>query len=179
MAAELRVLRTKTKPLGRKPGPGRDQPAKVHPLPHVLMAEIDHALIEGIMATMGDQARKDFWQAHVEVLGKALVDRGMAEEVVRAILADHFQKVRALHASRRKKEKAAARYAVSFDEPPAIGTELMIQGKRAVVVAVEQYVRKKDGLQSWLVHWDVEGQKATSGLRSASILWKQEGGDDA
>jgi hypothetical protein len=141
------------------------------------MTEIDHALIEGIMATMLDLDRRDFWLAHVEVLGEAFADRGMEQAVIEAILADHFRQVRALHASRRKREKTETRYAIRFDVPPAVGTELVIQGKRAVVVAVEPRTRKRDGAASWLITWDVEGRRATSGLRSHSVLWQTSGGE--
>lgn len=66
MAAELRALRPKSKPLGRKDGPLRVDPAAVHPLPNLLLDQLDHELVESFMAVMSSAERATFWRDHTQ-----------------------------------------------------------------------------------------------------------------
>jgi hypothetical protein len=129
---------------------------------------LDHALICGVMDGMTRDERREFWTAHVDVLGQAMLGWGLAEPVVKAILADHFQKVRQSHEGQ-KREAEKAPYPIKFDCPPAIGTEIILSGKSAVLVDVQPIMRRSDGRPSFLLKWSVEGRLATSGLKSKGV----------
>lgn len=125
------------------------------------------------MAGMEREYRADFWRDHSAVLSEAFAERGLADEVVAAILNDHLLRVRQIHAEREKAVKARKRYPINFAEPPELGTEIMVGKKRAILVGVEPITRRSDGAASYLLRWDVEGRWATSGLRSASVYWER------
>lgn len=176
MSAELRIIR-RSKSAKRGRGPTRDQPATVHPMPHLLLGPLDHALVEEVMNGMHKADRARFWRDHVDILGEAFAERGMAREIIEAILSDQLIRVREIHKARERTAKARSKYAISFEEPPEVGTQITVQGRRAVLVKVEPIIRRKDGGASWLLHWDIDGRRATSGLRSASVIWQQESGN--
>lgn len=178
MAAELRTIRTRAKLLGRRQGSQRDQPAAVHPLPNLLLDQLNHEMVEGFMATMDAEERKAFWRNHVDVLKEAFIERGMPSATADAVLADHFQQVRLIHKARTRREAAKARYPIRFDKPPAVGTEVTISGKVATVVAVSPHVRKSDGAASFIITWSIGGRIATSGLHSAGVWYIPEGADE-
>ena len=173
MSAELRVLARKS--IGRKPGPMRDQPASV--TPHPALPQLDHDLIETIMAGMGKQARAAFWRDHVEIMGTAFLERGLSEDTVQAIMAEHFDAVRARHRARASDARKAS-YPINFSEPSEIGTEIQIGKRLARLERVEPFTRK-DGTASWLLTWRIGDRLATSGLRGNGVQWVREGGDDA
>ena len=151
----------------------RDEPAPIHALPHVLLGELDHELVEGIMTTMEEDDRARFWRDHVDILGTAFLERGIAQEVVEANLADHFRQVRRLHAARAQSARRKAAYRINFDAPPPLGTMVTVGRKVATLVRVDPITRKKDGRSSWMLTWSVNGKLATSGLRSNGIIWKR------
>lgn len=140
--------------------------------------ELDHELIEGLMSAMPRDQRAAFWHDHIDVLGRAFLERGIALPVVEEVLVDHFRQVRAVHAARAKREAARSRYSVNFDAPPPVGTEIDIRGKRAVLVRVEPFTRKSDGAASFLLTWKIEGRLATSGLRSNNVMYPREAKND-
>jgi hypothetical protein len=172
--AELRALGVKR--LGRTPGPLRDQPATVIALPSVA-PELDHGLIEAVLARIQKKsARAEYWRDHVAILFEVMVGRGLSEAVAEAVLRDHLAQVRRINSERMaltKGARATARSPISFSEPPTVGSEIAISGKVAQVVALEPYTRK-DGAESLIIHWEVEGRKATSGLRSAGVKWDDQ-----
>lgn len=175
MSAELRIIR-RSKGGKRERGPTRDQPATVHPMPHLLLGPLDHALIEEVMAAMEKEDRSRFWRDHTDILAQAFADRGLSEEVITAILADHLLRVREIHTARDKASKARKKYYIDFSRPPELGTEIMVGRRRAVLVGVEPITRRSDGDASWLLTWDIGGRRATSGLRSKSVQWERPNG---
>lgn len=154
----------------------KDKPAEVVAMPGVA-PEIDHGLIEAILARIQKKAeRAQFWRDHVDIMFGAMTDRGLSEAVAEAVLRDHLVQVRRINSERMaltKGARAVARSAINFSEPPTVGTEIAISGKVARVVALEPYTRK-DGAESLIIHWEVEGRKATSGLRSAGVRWDDQ-----
>lgn len=175
MTAELRVLRTKR--LGRKPGPLRAVPAAVIPMPHIAMPEIQHSFVYEVMAGMSEVDRAKFWRDHIDTLGQAYVDAGLSEAVAAAILDDHFKEVRRIAKVRGKSEKRKSTYPINFGEPPAIGTEIQIGKRLARLIEVQPITRKSDGAATFLLVWDIEGRRATSGLRASGVYFER-GRDD-
>ncbi|PYF12992.1 hypothetical protein C8J30_101377 [Rhodobacter viridis] len=173
MTAELRVLARKS--IGRKPGPMRDKPASVSP--HPALPQLDHDLVETIMAGMKKPDRAKFWRDHVEIVGTAFMERGLSDETVQAILAEHFEQVRARNRARAS-DARKGKYPICFDAPPEIGTELRIGKRLARLERVEPITRKSDGAASFLLFWRIGDRLATSGLKGAGVCWVQ-GGDDA
>lgn len=172
MSAELRVLARKS--IGRKPGPRRAKPASV--TPHPALPQLDHDLIETIMASMDKAARAAFWRDHVEILGTAFLERGLSQETVQAIMAEHFEQVRARNRARASEARKAS-YPINFDAPPEIGTELRIGKRLARLERVEPFTRKSDGAASFLLFWRIGDRLATSGLRGSGVYWVR--GEDA
>lgn len=123
--------------------------------------------------------RAVFWQAHAARCRAVWADAGMSPDQIDALMDRHRQEVKQAHAdalpSRRRVRKYRPKpprpHIVHFDAPPPAGTEILIGGKRAVVISVEPYVRKTDGADSHLILWDIEGRRATSGLRTSTINW--------
>lgn len=174
MTAELRVLARKS--IGRKEGPRRDQPASV--TPHPALPQLDHDLIEEIMAGMKKPDRAVFWRDHVEIVGTAFLERGLSQETVEAIMQEHFDAVRARHRARAS-DARKSKYPIAFDAPPPIGTEIQIGKRLARLERVEPITRKSDGQPSWMLTWRIGDRLATSGLRGNGVQWVREGGDDA
>lgn len=75
------------------------------------------------------------------------------------------------------RSEARKNYAIAFDAPPLIGTQINYRGQVAELVAVEPYIRKRDGQPSFILRWRIGGRLATSGLRSDSVMWERECGD--
>ena len=171
--AKLEVL--KTRRLGREPGSQREVPGGVTPLP-TLAPDLDHETVHGIMAGMSRAERAAFWADHVEVLGQALLERGIAPVVVDSILQDHFQKVRALHAA--SATRNVRRPEIDLETVPAIGTEITVGRRIARLVEVRPYTRKRDGAASNVLVWDIEGEIFTSGLRGGLCRSVRKTGDD-
>jgi len=69
------------------------------------------------------------------------------------------------------------RYPIDFSEPPPIGHTLQIGKRLARLERVEPITRKSDGASSWLLHWSIDGRKATSGLRAGGVHYLKEGDD--
>lgn len=171
MSAEIRVLKTATKKFGREPGPVRDEAGSVAPLPSVA-PDLDHAQVEALMASMSKADRATFWRRHVDLIGRALSEQGVRAEVVEVVLRNHLERVRKIHASRKDAAKRArARCGIDFEEPPEVGTVISFRGKMAVLLSVDPYLRKTDGRESFLLTWDVEGRRGTSGLRANGLYW--------
>lgn len=63
--------------------------------------------------------------------------------------------------------------------PPALGTTMTIQrGVLIELLAVEPYVRKRDGAASFVLTWrSADGRICTTGLRCQSVNWVSEGGN--
>lgn len=125
--------------------------------------EIDHAIIEAAMARMPRDQRAAFWRDHVGILGLALIERGVAEEVVRAILADHFVRVRELHD--KMPTRRPRRSPIDLAAPLPIGTEIHIGNRMGKLLDVRPIIRT-DGRPSFALLWEIDGAKFTSGLRS-------------
>lgn len=161
----------------------RAEPATVIALPSVA-PDLDHGLVEAILARILKKAeRAEYWRDHVAILWEVMVGRGLSEEVAEAVLRDHLAEVRRINAERMgmsKDRRALERSPVNFSEPPPVGTEIAIGGKVARVIAVEPYTRK-DGAETLIIRWDIEGRKATSGLRAKGVRWDDQtrGGDHA
>ncbi|NGM45162.1 hypothetical protein G5B31_06390 [Rhodobacter sp. SGA-6-6] len=119
------------------------------------------------------EERAEFWRDHVAILGDAFLDRGIAPEVIDAILADHFRRVREIHLARQGKPKKRQRPAVDLDAPPAIGTEMMIGRRLARLVEVRPHVRR-DGTPTVLLVWNTPDGMFTSGLRSGIYRVREE-----
>jgi hypothetical protein len=157
-------------PSGAQPRPSRAEPGTVSAL------KLDHELVEEMMSGLSKKDRAAFWRDHIDILGTAFLDRGMPREAVEAILSDHFEGVREAHRARIT-AKRRENYPIQFDAPPEIGTEIQV-GKRVARLAwVEPITRKSDGEVSWVLHWNVDGRHATSGLRSAGFSYAKEGDD--
>ena len=139
--------------------------------------EIDHDLVETIMSMMKKPDRAKFWRDHVEIVGTAFLERGLSQETVEAIMAEHFDAVRARHRARASEERKS-KYPINFDAPPPIGTELQIGKRLARLERVDPFIRK-DGTASWLLFWRIGDRLATSGLRGNGVQFVREGGDDA
>lgn len=161
----------------------RPEPAKLLVSP-MAAPEIDHGLIEAILSRLQKKAeRAQFWRDHADVMFGAMIDRGLSEAVAEAVLRDHFAEVRRINSERMampQHRRLVERSPINFDEPPPVGAEIAIGGKVARVVAVEPYTRK-DGVESLIIRWDVDGRKATSGLRAKGVIWEDRarGGDHA
>jgi hypothetical protein len=69
----------------------------------------------------------------------------------------------------------ASGYAVSFADPPPIGTQIRYWGGRiATLLAVTPYVRR-DGSHSFLLTWETDtGKVGTTGLRSKAMTWSRD-----
>lgn len=156
------------------------EPARIIAMPSCA-PDLDHGLVEAVMARIiSKTARAQFWLDHVDILGTALLDRGIAEPVVQSIMRDHLERVREIHAERMampRSQRAIERSPINFTEPPPVGTEIYVGGKRAVLVRIEPYIRKTDGQDSLLLIWDVEGRKATSGMRTGRVHFVAEDSD--
>lgn len=125
--------------------------------------EIDYAIIEAAMARMPRDQRAAFWRDHVDILGRAFLDMGIAEEVVRAILADHFVRVRELHGQ--MPARRPRRPPIDLAAPLPIGAEIHIGNRIGKLLDVRPIIRK-DGTPSFALLWEINGVKFTSGLRS-------------
>lgn len=158
----------------------RDKPAKVILMPAVV-PDLDHGLVEVMMSRIRKKKdRAQFWRDHIDILGRAFIERGISEDVVIAALEIHRLEVRAIHEKRMamtEHHRAVDRSEIKFDAPPAIGTEIIISGKVARVVAVEPYTRKTDGAETLIIIWDIEGRRATSGLRAPGVYWDRGDND--
>ncbi|MGO4909523.1 hypothetical protein ACEN2J_14455 [Pseudorhodobacter sp. W20_MBD10_FR17] len=154
----------------------RAEPAEVIALPGVA-PDLDHGLIEAVLSRIQKKdARAEYWRDHVAILFEVMVERGLPEAVAEAVLRDHLIKVRKIHADRMampEHRRTVERSPINFDAPPPVGTEIAIGGKVARVVAVEPYIRK-DGAETLIIRWDIEGRKATSGLRAKSVIWETQ-----
>ncbi len=162
----------------------RPEPAKLLVSP-MAAPEIDHGLVEAILARFQKKAeRAQFWHDHADIMFGAMIDRGLSEAVAEAVLRDHFAEVRRINSERMampQHRRLVERSPINFNEPPPVGAEIAIGGKVARVIAVDPYVRR-DGGKSFVIRWDIEGRKATSGLRAKGIRWDDDqtrGGDHA
>jgi hypothetical protein len=157
-------------PSGAQPRPSRAEPGTVSAL------KLDHELVEEMMSGLSKKARAEFWREHVHIIGTAFLDRDMSREEVEAILWHHFEGVRKVH-QHKLREKRRAGYPINFKLPPDIGTIVKVGKRIARLEWIEPIVRKSDGQPSWVLHWDVDGRHATSGLRGASLCFAED--DDA
>lgn len=163
----------------------RPEPAEIIALPSVmpdLSTDECAGLMETALASIPSKAgRAEFWHGHVETLGSYFhFDCGIPREVVEAGLRAHLLAVRRIHAERMALtpgQRRIERGPINFSEPPEVGHEIKVVGKIARVVAVEPYTRKSDGVASFVIRWDIEGRKATTGLRSASFMFDREADD--
>jgi hypothetical protein len=65
------------------------------------LPRFDPVAIEAALTRLDPERRGQVWREHVRILRSALLERGMPPAVVEAVLADHREAVRAVHAARR------------------------------------------------------------------------------
>jgi len=65
------------------------------------LPRFDPVAIEAALTRLDPERRGAVWRHHVRILRAALLERGMPPAVVEAVLAEHRDAVRAVHAARR------------------------------------------------------------------------------